>query len=80
MTSREVRDWTPIASLATGPYRKLKPASIGIWPVACRAESPGTPTFYVNGIRHDGGYGLESLRSAILAHIDGHAKAHSRHA
>jgi protein-disulfide isomerase len=25
----------------------------------------GTPTFYVNGIRHDGGYDLESLRSAV---------------
>ena len=40
----------------------------------------GTPTFYVNGIRHDGGYDLESLRAAILAHIDGRAKAPSRHA
>jgi protein-disulfide isomerase len=40
----------------------------------------GTPTFYVNGIRHDGGYDLESLRAAILTHIDGHAHAHSRHA
>ena len=38
------------------------------------------PTFYVNGIRNDGGYDLESLRSAILAHIDGRAQAHSRHA
>ncbi len=45
-----------------------------------RSGVPGTPTFYVNGIRHDGGYDLESLRSAILAHIDGRAKAHSRHA
>ena len=40
----------------------------------------GTPTFYVNGIRHDGGYDLESLRSAIQAHIDGRTKAHPRHA
>ncbi len=45
-----------------------------------RSGVPGTPTFYVNGIRHDGGYDLESLRSAIVAHIDGRAKAHSRHA
>ena len=45
-----------------------------------RSGVPGTPTFYVNGIRHDGGYDLESLRSAILAHIDGRAQAHSRHA
>ncbi len=45
-----------------------------------RSGVPGTPTFYVNGIRHDGGYDLESLRSAILTHIDGRAKAHSRHA
>ncbi len=45
-----------------------------------RSGVPGTPTFYVNGIRHDGGYDLESMRSAILAHIDGRAKAHSHHA
>jgi protein-disulfide isomerase len=44
-----------------------------------RSGVPGTPTFYVNGIRHDGGYDLESLRSAVLADIDGRAKAHSRH-
>ena len=29
----------------------------------------GTPTFYVNGIRHDGGYDLESLRSAIIVQL-----------
>jgi len=45
-----------------------------------RSGVPGTPTFYVNGTRHDGGYDLESLCAAILAHIDGRAKAHSRHA
>ena len=41
---------------------------------------PGTHTFFVNGIRRDGGYDLESLRSALLAHIDGRAQAHARHA
>src|SRR5216683_7456825 len=45
-----------------------------------RSGVQGTPTFYVNDIRHDGGYDLESLHSAILANIDGHTKAHSRHA
>jgi hypothetical protein len=30
----------------------------------------GTPTFYVNGTRHDGGYDLDSLRSAIQVHLD----------
>ena len=45
-----------------------------------RSGVPGTPTFYVNGIRHDGGYDLESLRSAILARGDGRHTAHSRHA
>jgi protein-disulfide isomerase len=45
-----------------------------------RSGVPGTPTFYVNGIRHDGGYDLESLRPAILAHIDKRATARSRHA
>jgi protein-disulfide isomerase len=42
-----------------------------------RSGVPGTPTFFVNGIRHDGGYDLKSLRSAILAHIDGRARAHA---
>jgi len=32
-----------------------------------RSGVAGTPTFYVNGIRHDGGYDLDSLRSAIVA-------------
>jgi protein-disulfide isomerase len=32
-----------------------------------RSGVQGTPTFYVNGVRHDGGYDLESLRPAILA-------------
>ena len=45
-----------------------------------RSGVQGTPTFFVNGIRNDGGYDLESLRSAILAHIDGRAQARSRHA
>ena len=45
-----------------------------------RSGVSGTPTFYVNGIRHNGGYDLESLRSAILAQIDGRAKAKSPHA
>ena len=43
-----------------------------------RSGVPGTPTFYVNGIRHAGGYDLESLRSAILAHAGGRAHAHPR--
>jgi protein-disulfide isomerase len=30
-----------------------------------RSGVPGTPTFYVTGIRHDGGYDLESQRSAL---------------
>ena len=45
-----------------------------------RSGVSGTPTFYVNGIRHDGSYDLQSLRTAILAHIDGRAKADSRDA
>jgi len=32
-----------------------------------RSGVEGTPTFYVNDMRHDGGYDLDSLRSAILA-------------
>ena len=36
----------------------------------------GTPTFYVNGIRHDGGYDLDSLRPAIVATMGRISKAH----
>jgi protein-disulfide isomerase len=32
-----------------------------------RSGVKGTPTFYVNGARHEGGYDLDSLRSAIVA-------------
>ena len=33
----------------------------------------GTPTFFVNGVRHEGGYDFESLREALLAtqHVAG---------
>jgi protein-disulfide isomerase len=41
-----------------------------------RSGVEGTPTFYVNGIRHDGGYDLESLRPAIAASMRGSSKAH----
>lgn len=30
----------------------------------------GTPTFFVNGTRHDGGYDLDSLRSAIVVQLE----------
>ena len=36
-----------------------------------RSGVQGTPTFYVNGTRHDGGYDLDSLRSAIQVHLTG---------
>jgi protein-disulfide isomerase len=32
-----------------------------------RSGVEGTPTFYVNGVRHDGSYDVDSLRSAIAA-------------
>jgi len=32
-----------------------------------RSGVNGTPTFYVNGVRHDGGYELESLLAALEA-------------
>src|SRR5260370_32348401 len=40
-----------------------------------RSGVDGTPTFYVNGIRHDGGYDLESLRPAIVTSIQRISKA-----
>jgi protein-disulfide isomerase len=30
-----------------------------------RSGVNGTPTFFVNGVRHDGGYDLESLLGAV---------------
>src|SRR5579859_6688836 len=30
----------------------------------------GTPTFFVNGTRHDGGYDLDALRSALVVHLE----------
>lgn len=32
-----------------------------------RSGVNGTPTFFINGVRHDGGYALEELREAIQA-------------
>jgi protein-disulfide isomerase len=34
-----------------------------------RSGVAGTPTFYIDGQRHDGDWGLESLRSAIAARL-----------
>jgi protein-disulfide isomerase len=41
-----------------------------------RSGVEATPTFYVNGIRHEGGYDLESLRPAIATSMQGFSKAH----
>lgn len=40
----------------------------------------GTPTFFINGRRHDGPWDLESLAAAIAAQVDwrGHVHAHGR--
>ena len=37
-----------------------------------RSGVQGTPTFFINGIRHDGPYDLDSLRSAITAQLPRH--------
>jgi protein-disulfide isomerase len=36
-----------------------------------RSGVEGTPTFYVNGLRHDGAFDVDSLRSAITAQLTG---------
>jgi protein-disulfide isomerase len=36
-----------------------------------RSGVEGTPTFYVNGLRHDGPYDVDTLRSAIMAQLTG---------
>ncbi len=35
-----------------------------------RSGVEGTPTFYVNGVRHDGRFDVDSLRSAIMATLN----------
>jgi protein-disulfide isomerase len=39
-----------------------------------RSGVQGTPTFYVNGIRHDGPYDVDVLRAAIVAAMSGEAR------
>jgi protein-disulfide isomerase len=41
-----------------------------------RSGVEGTPTFYVNGIRHDGPFDVDSLRAALMAHLSGGRGAH----
>ena len=41
-----------------------------------RSGVEGTPTFYVNGVRHDGGYELQNLRLAIVANTEQIPTAH----
>jgi protein-disulfide isomerase len=36
-----------------------------------RSGVPGTPTFFVNGVRHDAPFDVDSLRSAIMAQLQG---------
>jgi protein-disulfide isomerase len=36
-----------------------------------RSGVMGTPTFYVNGVRHDGPFDVDSLRAAVAAAMDG---------
>jgi protein-disulfide isomerase len=36
-----------------------------------RSDVQGTPTFYVNGVRHEGPFDIDSLRSAIVAQLNG---------
>jgi protein-disulfide isomerase len=39
-----------------------------------RSGVRGTPTFYVNGLRHAGPFDVDSLRSAIVAQLNGGPK------
>jgi protein-disulfide isomerase len=36
-----------------------------------RSGVGGTPTFYINGVRHDGTYDVDSLRAAMEARVTG---------
>src|SRR4051794_24369801 len=44
-----------------------------------RSGVKGTPTFFINGIRHNGGYDLQSMSDAILAVMSRRAEAGERH-
>jgi len=39
----------------------------------------GTPTFFINGVRHDGSYDVETLLGALEAAPSGRARRPARH-
>ncbi len=43
------------------------------WPAGIRSGVNGTPTFYINGVRHDAPYDLENLLAAVNAAAHGRA-------
>jgi protein-disulfide isomerase len=49
-------------ALAAGTFA---PKVQGDFIAGVRSGVNGTPTFFVNGVRHDGGYQLEDLLAAI---------------
>ena len=53
---------TDLNALETGQYRnKVRSDFVG----GVRSGVNGTPTFFINGVRHDGAYDYASLVSAI---------------
>jgi protein-disulfide isomerase len=53
-------------ALETGQYRaKVRSDFMG----GVRSGVNGTPAFFINGVRHDGGYDFASLTSAIQLHL-----------
>jgi hypothetical protein len=61
--------WMTRASSTTGVRHGYENESTVTWPVVRQAACRARPAFYVNGIRHDGSYDVDSLRSAVVGHL-----------
>jgi protein-disulfide isomerase len=62
-------------ALKTGQFKtKVRNDFMG----GVRSGVNGTPTFFINGIRHEGAFDLASLTSAIQSHLtaDSHGPSH----
>jgi protein-disulfide isomerase len=59
-------------ALETGRYREKVQSD---YMSGVRSGVNGTPTFFINGVRHDGSYDFASLASAIQPHVEASTNA-----
>jgi AhpC/TSA family len=60
-------DWSPVCSDQMGLYQELLPEfqKFEDFMSGVRSGVNGTPTFYLNGARHDGSYEVEASLAAL---------------